>query len=182
MRRAASVLLLSLCVLQGCSLLRRAPEAPQRPPAGVPKPPRDLASIPDAIPRAEPRSRYGNPETYEVFGKKYRVMKSARGHVERGLASWYGPGFHAERTSSGEPYDMYSMTAAHKTLPLGSRVRVVNLSNGREVTVRINDRGPFSPQLIIDLSEAAAERLGMRHAGRAQVALHRSAAVRKPSR
>ncbi|MFZ9477607.1 MAG: septal ring lytic transglycosylase RlpA family protein [Steroidobacteraceae bacterium] len=169
MRRAASVLLLSLCVLQGCSLLRRAPEAPQRPPAGVPKPPRDLASIPDAIPRAEPRSRYGNPETYEVFGKKYRVMKSARGHVERGLASWYGPGFHAERTSSGEPYDMYSMTAAHKTLPIPSYVRVTHLGNGRSVVVRVNDRGPFVGNRIIDLSYTAAHKLGMVGTGTAPV-------------
>jgi rare lipoprotein A len=103
--------------------------------------------------------------------------------LQRGLATWYGgKRWHGRRTASGERFDRQALTAAHKTLPLGSCVRVVNLSNGREVTVRINDRGPFSPQLIIDLSEAAAERLGMRHAGRAQVALHRSAAVRKPSR
>jgi rare lipoprotein A len=135
----------------------------------VPKPPRDLASIPDAIPRAEPRSRYGNPETYEVFGKKYRVMKSARGHVERGLASWYGPGFHAERTSSGEPYDMYSMTAAHKTLPIPSYVRVTHLGNGRSVVVRVNDRGPFVGNRIIDLSYTAAHKLGMVGTGTAPV-------------
>jgi rare lipoprotein A len=169
MRRVAPILLLSLLVLQGCSLLRRTPEAPQRPPAGVPKPPRDIASIPDAIPRAEPRSRYGNPETYEVFGKKYRVMKSARGHVERGLASWYGPGFHAERTSSGEPYDMYSMTAAHKTLPIPSYVRVTHLGNGRSVVVRVNDRGPFVGNRIIDLSYTAAHKIGMVGTGTAPV-------------
>lgn len=169
MRRAIPVLLLSLLVLQGCSLLRRGPEATPKPPAGVPKPPRDLASIPDAVPRAEPRSRYGNPETYEVFGKKYRVMKSARGHVERGLASWYGPGFHAERTSSGEPYDMYSMTAAHKTLPIPSYVRVTHLGNGRSIVVRVNDRGPFVGNRIIDLSYTAAYKLGMIGTGTAPV-------------
>ena len=169
MRRAIPVLLLSLLVLQGCSLLRRGPEAPPKPPAGVPKPPRDLASIPDAVPQAEPRSRYGNPETYEVFGKKYRVMKSARGHVERGLASWYGPGFHAERTSSGEPYNMYSMTAAHKTLPIPSYVRVTHLGNGRSIVVRVNDRGPFVGNRIIDLSYTAAYKLGMIGTGTAPV-------------
>ena len=169
MRRAIPVLLLSLLVLQGCSLLRRGPEATPKPPAGVPKPPRDLASIPDAVPQAEPRSRYGNPETYEVFGKKYRVMKSARGHVERGLASWYGPGFHAERTSSGEPYDMYSMTAAHKTLPIPSYVRVTHLGNGRSIVVRVNDRGPFVGNRIIDLSYTAAYKLGMISTGTAPV-------------
>lgn len=169
MRRAIPVLLLSLLVLQGCSLLRRGPEATPKPPAGVPKPPRDLASIPDAVPRAEPRSRYGNPETYEVFGKKYRVMKSARGHIERGLASWYGPGFHAERTSSGEPYNMYSMTAAHKTLPIPSYVRVTHLGNGRSIVVRVNDRGPFVGNRIIDLSYTAAYKLGMIGTGTAPV-------------
>ena len=169
MRRAIPVLLLSLLVLQGCSLLRRGPEAPPKPPAGVPKPPRDLAAIPDAVPQAEPRSRYGNPETYEVFGKKYRVMKSARGHVERGLASWYGPGFHAERTSSGEPYDMYSMTAAHKTLPIPSYVRVTHLGNSRSIVVRVNDRGPFVGNRIIDLSYTAAYKLGMISTGTAPV-------------
>jgi rare lipoprotein A len=103
--------------------------------------------------------------------------------LQHGLASWYGgKRWQGRRTASGERFDGQALTAAHKTLPLGSRVRVVNLVNGRAVTVRINDRGPFTPQFIIDLSEAAAERLGMRHAGRAQVALHRSASVSKSSR
>jgi len=107
-------LLIAVClVLPGCALWRggNVPAPPPSsgktlPPVTLPTPPRDLDSIPDAVPRAEPRSRYGNPESYVVFGQTYRVQKSARGHVERGLASWYGPGFHAERTSSGEPYDM----------------------------------------------------------------------------
>ena len=103
--------------------------------------------------------------------------------LQRGLATWYGgKRWHGRRTASGERFDRQALTAAHKTLPMGSRVRVVNLSNGREVIVRINDRGPFTPKFIIDLSEAAAERLGMRHAGRAQVALHRSVVVQKPAR
>ena len=139
------------------------------PPVTLPKPPRDLDSIPDAVPRAEPRSRYGNPESYVVFGQTYRVKKSARGHVERGLASWYGPGFHSERTSSGEPYDMYAMTAAHKTLPIPVYVRVTHLENGRSVVVKVNDRGPFVGDRIIDLSYTAAHKLGMIRSGTAPV-------------
>lgn len=103
--------------------------------------------------------------------------------LQNGLASWYGgKRWQGRRTASGERFDRQALTAAHKTLPMGSRVRVVNLSNGREVTVRINDRGPFTPRVIIDLSEAAAERLGMRYSGRAQVTLQRSAAVPQPLR
>ena len=165
------VLLLTLCawLLQGCSLLRRAPE-PSAKPASLPKgAPRNLDAIPDAVPRKEPRSRYGNPETYEVFGRTYRVQRSAKGHVERGIASWYGPGFHAERTSSGEPYDMYAMTAAHKTLPIPVYARVTNLENGRSIVVRINDRGPFVGDRIIDLSYTAAHKLDMTRKGTALV-------------
>ena len=155
-------------VLPGCSLLQRTPDPPAADTA-VPAPPRDLDAIPDAVPRDEPRSRYGNPETYEVFGKRYKLMKSGKGHVERGLASWYGPGFHSERTSSGEPYDMYAMTAAHKTLPIPAYVRVTNLENGRSVVVRVNDRGPFVGERIIDLSYTAASKLDMLRAGTARV-------------
>lgn len=157
-----------LAVLPGCGLLQRTP-APPSADTAVPAPPRDLDAIPDAVPRDEPRSRYGNPETYEVFGKRYKVMKSGKGHVERGLASWYGPGFHSERTSSGEPYDMYAMTAAHKTLPIPAYVRVTNLENGRSVVVRVNDRGPFVGERIIDLSYTAASKLDMLRAGTARV-------------
>ena len=156
-----------LAVLPGCGLLQRTP-APPSADTAVPAPPRDLDAIPDAVPRDEPRSRYGNPETYEVFGKRYKVMKSGKGHVERGLASWYGPGFHSERTSSGEPYDMYAMTAAHKTLPIPAYVRVTNLENGRSVVVRVNDRGPFVGERIIDLSYTAASKLDMLRAGTAR--------------
>ncbi|MCB1857334.1 MAG: septal ring lytic transglycosylase RlpA family protein [Gammaproteobacteria bacterium] len=126
-------------------------------------PPRQLDpdSISDAVPRAEPISRYGNPERYTVFGKDYRVMANSQGYSERGIASWYGTKFHGRRTSSGEPYDMYSMTAAHKTLPLPTYVRVRNLTNGRSAIVRVNDRGPFHGNRIIDLSYAAATKLGI---------------------
>lgn len=165
------VLLLTLCawLLQGCSLLRRAPEPSAKPASLTKGAPRNLDAIPDAVPRKEPRSRYGNPETYEVFGRTYRVQRSAKGHVERGIASWYGPGFHAERTSSGEPYDMYAMTAAHKTLPIPVYARVTNLENGRSIVVRINDRGPFVGDRIIDLSYTAAHKLDMTRKGTALV-------------
>jgi len=123
------------------------------------------ASIPnlpgDAIPRPEPRSRYGNGPVYEVFGKRYVVMDSGKGFKERGVASWYGKKFHNKMTSMQEPYDMYAMTAAHKTLPLPSYVRVRNLSNNKTVVVRVNDRGPFVDNRIIDLSYSAALRLDM---------------------
>ena len=119
----------------------------------------DVAGIPDAVPRVEPRSRYGNPDSYVVRGRRYHTLDSSRGYVERGIASWYGTKFHGHRTSSGEPYDMYRMTAAHKTLPLPTYARVTNLRNGRSVSVKINDRGPFHENRLIDLSWAAAARL-----------------------
>lgn len=115
----------------------------------------------DAIPRPEPLSRYGNGPVYEVLGKRYTVMPSAEGYVERGVASWYGTKFHGRLTSNREPYDMYAMTAAHKTLPLPTYVRVRNLKNGQSVVVRVNDRGPFVHNRIIDLSYAAALKLDM---------------------
>lgn len=116
---------------------------------------------PDAVPRQEPPSRYGNGPVYEVFGKRYTVMPSSDGYSERGVASWYGRKFHGRLTSSREPYDMYEMTAAHKTLPLPTYVRVRNLRNDRSIVVRVNDRGPFVHNRIIDLSYAAARKLGM---------------------
>lgn len=131
--------------------------------------PVDLASIPDAVPRHEPLSRYGNPPEYEVFGQRYRTMASSAGFEERGLASWYGTKFHGRRTSSGEPYDMFAMTAAHRHLPLPSFVEVTNLDNGKRVVVRVNDRGPFVGGRIIDLSYAAAHRIGMVEKGVAPV-------------
>jgi len=121
----------------------------------------ELLAVPDAVPRHEPRARLGNPAFYEVLGQRYTVMADSSGYLERGVASWYGRDFHGERTSTGEPYDMYSMTAAHRTLPLPAYARVTNLRNGRSIVVRINDRGPFKANRIIDLSYAAAMRLDM---------------------
>lgn len=123
----------------------------------------------DAIPKKEPRSKYGNMAKYEVFGKTYYTLDSSQGYVERGVASWYGNKFHGRRTSSGEPYDMYKMTAAHKTLPLPSYAEVKNLDNGRKVVVRINDRGPFHGDRLIDLSYSAATKLGITAKGTGRV-------------
>ena len=133
-------------------------------------PPRSgSASIPglpgDAIPRPEPRSRYGNGPVYEVFGQRYTVMDSSAGYKERGVASWYGNKFHGKRTSNQEVYDMHAMTAAHKSLPLPSYVQVRNLRNNKSVVVRVNDRGPFVDNRIIDLSYSAARKLDMIKAG-----------------
>jgi len=138
------------------------------PPESVTAPPLP-DSVPDAMPRIEPRARSGNPPFYDVFGKRYYVLSSSVGYWERGVASWYGPGFHKVRTSTGEPYDMYAMTAAHKTLPLPAYVRVTNLLNGRSVVVRVNDRGPFVGNRIIDLSYSAAAKLDMLRNGTAMV-------------
>ena len=135
--------------------------APTPPPAPMPPPPANVASIPDAVPRAEPRSAHGNPPWYQALGQRYFVLPSAEGYSERGVASWYGPTFHGGSTASGEPYDMYAMTGAHKTLPLPTYVRVTNLRNARSVVVRINDRGPFVANRLIDLSYTAAAKLDM---------------------
>jgi rare lipoprotein A len=176
--RAPLALLALTVLLTACSVAGRR-ESPQVPPKSlppapspsedVPPPPRDLASIPDAVPKVEPRSKRGNPKFYEVLGKRYFVMPSAAGYVERGIASWYGPTFHGELTSMGEKYDMYAMSAAHKTLPLPVYVRVTNLRNGRSVVVRVNDRGPFVANRIIDLSHSAAAKLDMLHEGTTMV-------------
>jgi rare lipoprotein A len=145
-------------------------ESPRPPATSTPNealPPPE--SVPDAVPRIEPRSHNGNPPFYDVLGKRYFVLSSSVGYLERGVASWYGPGFHKVRTSIGEPYDMYGMTAAHKTLPLPAYVRVTNLQNGRSVVVRVNDRGPFVGNRIIDLSYTAASKLDMLRNGTAMV-------------
>jgi len=142
----------------------------------------DARTIPDAIPRVEPRSAYGNPRSYVVRGKRYFVMHNSSGYRERGIASWYGTKFHGRLTSSNEPYDMYTMSAAHKTLPLPTYVEVTNLDNGRKVIVRVNDRGPFKANRLIDLSYAAAIKLGMTRTGTALVEIRalRPGAPRKP--
>ncbi|MCR9276368.1 MAG: septal ring lytic transglycosylase RlpA family protein [Pseudomonadaceae bacterium] len=131
--------------------------------------PANLASLPDPIPRAELPSRYGNPASYIVHGKKYTTWDSAEGYREEGLASWYGTKFHGRRTSSGEPFNMYALTAAHRHLPVPTYVRVTNLDNQRSTIVRVNDRGPFHPHRIIDLSYAAAVKLGFEDHGTARV-------------
>lgn len=127
--------------------------------------PRDIMSIPDAVPKVEPRSRYGNPRNYVVLGRRYHVLPTSDGYVERGVASWYGEKFHGRRTSSGDAYDMYGMTAAHKTLPLPTYARVTNLRNGRSIVVKINDRGPFVHNRLIDLTYTGAAKLGLLGAG-----------------
>ena len=127
--------------------------------------PVDIMAIPDAVPKYEKRTRAGNPVKYEVLGKKYRVLADSKGYQEKGMASWYGVKFHGRKTSNGETYDMYAMSAAHKTLPIPSYVRVTNLKNQRSVVVRINDRGPFHGNRIIDLSYAAAVKLGIQKMG-----------------
>jgi rare lipoprotein A len=129
----------------------------------------DGADIPDAVPRVEPLSRSGNPASYKVRGKRYFTKTTSTGHVERGLASWYGKQFHGRKTSSGERYDMYAMTAAHKTLPLPTYVQVTNVENGRTAVVKVNDRGPFHGPRVIDLSYSAAKKLGVVQKGTAMV-------------
>ncbi len=129
----------------------------------------DAQDIPNAVPKIEPKSRYGNPSSYVVLGKRYYVLKSAHCYRAKGIASWYGTAFHQRLTSSGEPYNMYKMTAANKVLPLPTYVRVTNLKNGRKIIVKVNDRGPFHANRIIDLSFAAAKKIGMMGTGTALV-------------
>ena len=166
--------LLLAFLLAGCAA---APEVTQAPVAkgGYYKddgpeanPPPNLAEVPDAQPKAEPLHRWAN-RPYKVFGKDYVPLAQHRPFQQRGFASWYGKRFHGKPTASGEPYDMYAMTAAHPTLPIPSYVRVTHLRNKRSVVVRVNDRGPFHPGRIIDLSYAAAFKLGFIQAGSAQV-------------
>ena len=151
--RAALVLLAAATVLSACG---GSPTVDGGPSGSV-----DVASIPDAQPKVEPRSRYGNPSSYTVYGTRYHTLKTSDGYSERGIASWYGTKFHGRRTSSGDSYDMYAMSAAHKTLPLPTYVRVTNLENRRSVVLRVNDRGPFQANRIIDLSYTAASKLGI---------------------
>jgi rare lipoprotein A len=162
-----ALLALGLASLSGCATL--LPGLFGEPKSRGHARPADVDHIPDAVPKDEPLSRYGNPNTYVVFGKRYNTMKSAKGFQERGVASWYGPDFHGKRTSSGEEYDMYTMTAAHKTLPIPTYLEVVNLRNGRRAVVRVNDRGPFHDDRILDLSYVAARKLGVDQAGTSEV-------------
>lgn len=158
--------------------------------SGPSGPPPDISKIPEPVPKAESRSVYGNKSPYEVLGKTYSVLPSASGYVERGIASWYGNKFHGYTTSNFEKYDMYAFSAAHKTLPLPSYARVTNLDNGASVIVRVNDRGPFAENRVIDLSDVAAIKLGIWQKGTGLVEVRaidpdhpdRDAVVRAPTR
>lgn len=145
---------LSLCLLlTSCAFMRHKD--------GPPNYNVDVSKIPNAVPKVEPRARYGNQKSYTVFGKRYYTLQSSHGYTAVGTASWYGTQFHTLRTSSGERYNMLAMTAAHKTLPLPTYVEVTNLRNHRKIIVKVNDRGPFSSNRLIDLSYVAAKKLGM---------------------
>ena len=167
-------LVIGAVALQGCSFVtsgqpgQAGPSGPAEAAGASSLPPSgsdaaDLLRTPDAVPRQEFKSSGGNRPSYVVNGRRYAVLESSEGYVERGVASWYGPDFHGRRTSSGERYDMYGMSAAHRSLPLPTYVRVTSLENGRSVVVRVNDRGPFvdTQQRIIDLSYTAALKLGL---------------------
>ena len=129
----------------------------------------DTSVIPNATPKSEPITNAGNKSPYQVFGKTYRVLPSSKGYKATGIASWYGTKFHGRLTSNGEVYNMYGMTAAHKSLPIPSYARVTNIENGKSVVVRINDRGPFHGARLIDLSYVAAMKLGYADKGTAKV-------------
>jgi rare lipoprotein A len=147
----------------------------------APKKAPNVSATPDAVPKQLPRSKYGNPESYVVFGKRYYTLKSSQGFRQKGIASWYGTKFHGKRTSSGEPYDMYAMTAAHKTLPLPTFVEVTNLDNGQKVIVKVNDRGPFHNGRVIDLSYSAATKLGIIANGTGNVEVKAISTSSKPA-
>ena len=169
-------LLVALLLVAGCSGIPLIGESPSSGSSGGyyggDRPPPewtvDPDSIPDAVPRHEPLSATGN-QPYTVFDQQYRPLASAKGYVQSGTASWYGKKFHGRRTSSGEPYDMFAMTAAHPVLPLPSYVRVTNLDNGRSVVVKVNDRGPFLHDRLIDLSYLAAHKLDIARHGTGRV-------------
>lgn len=129
----------------------------------------DVSQIENAIPRIDPITIAGNKNPYTVNGVTYQLLPAAKGYREEGMASWYGNKFHGRKTSNGETYDMYGMTAAHKTLPIPAYVRVTNLANGRQIIVRVNDRGPFHGGRIIDLSYAGAKKLDYANSGTARV-------------
>lgn len=131
--------------------------------------PPDVANVPDAVPKVEPLAASGNRSTYRVWGKTYHVLPSAKGYEAEGTASWYGKKFQGYDTASGESYDMYKMSAAHRSLPLPTYARVTNTANGRSVIVKVNDRGPFHGNRLIDLSYAAAARLGILRTGTGHV-------------
>src|SRR6476661_281594 len=184
MPRPLTLFVLAVLVA-GCSSSppRETPRSPGSAPLAVPppasgkyylddgpglNPPADLDAVPDAVPRIEPLHRAAN-RPYAVLGREYVPATSLKPYQERGIASWYGRKFHGQKTSIGEPYDMYAMTAAHPTLPLPSYARVTNVASGKSVVVRVNDRGPFLHGRIIDLSFVAAHRLGIAQNGSGEV-------------
>ena len=173
------VAMLSACaaLLAACSSAPKKESPPSAPPSSTKyytddgpgdSPPVNLDTIPDATPRLEPLNRFAN-RPYTVLGKDYVPATALRAYKERGIASWYGRKFHGQKTSNGETYDMYAMTAAHPTLPLPTYARVTNVATGRSVVVRVNDRGPFLHNRIIDLSYAAANRIGVAARGSGEV-------------
>ena len=164
-RRGAAIA--SLVWLAACSTTSPTASAPSD--SAPSHPPSNLALLPDPVPRTEPPSKYGNKSPYEVLGKTYYVMPSPGNYREYGTASWYGTKFHGQSTSSGEPYDMYQLTAAHRSLPIPSYVRITNLDNKKTAIVRVNDRGPFHSERLIDVSYAAAVKLGFADRGTARV-------------
>ncbi len=160
---AVLVLFATTLTLSGCGKPRRVSR--DGPPKHVPA---NLLKTPDAVPKIEPLSRYGNrfgkngkSNSYVVMNRRYHVMSTSRGYRARGKASWYGTSFHGRKTSTGERYNMFAMTAAHPTLPLPTYARVTNLENGKSVVVKFNDRGPFHRDRLIDLSYVAAAKLGI---------------------
>jgi rare lipoprotein A len=175
--RAAWLVVVAV-VLGACGTAPKTPAESLRKPSyysddGPPdRIPDNLADIPDAVPRDEPFHRFAN-RPYTVFGRTYVPVVNREPAKERGIASWYGKKFHGQKTSSGEPYDMFAMTAAHPTLPIPSYARVTNLKTGKWVVVRINDRGPFHSDRIIDLSYAAAVRIGIAGPGSGMVEVER---------
>ncbi len=182
MRNALIPVLVSGILLVGCAIqvedknarVSKRPSLPEidmEPVDGAPPRPIDPATIVDAVPRWEPVTAAGNTTPYTVDGKTYYVMRDRTNFQQRGMASWYGTKFHGRKTANGEVYDMYKMTAAHRNLPIPSYVRVTNLENAKSAVVRVNDRGPFRSHRIIDLSYAAAVKLGFADEGIALVKL-----------
>lgn len=156
-----SIVFLVLMLLAGCATVVTRD--------GPPKRSVDVTRIPDAKPTALQKSRYGNPKFYVVKGKRYHVLQNAQGYTKRGIASWYGTKFQGKLTSTREPYDLFSMTAASPELPIPCYARVTNLENNKSIIVKVNDRGPFAPNRILDLSYVAAKKLGYASKGTAMV-------------
>lgn len=169
MRILFSTLVCAL-LLVGCSTPEKVsdPRYTMKQDAAPVNPP-DVSNVPDAVPMDVAYSRGGNKPVYQVWGKTYRVLDTHIGYSEEGIASWYGLKFHGHKTSNGEIYDIYKMSAAHKSLPIPSYARVTNLDNGKSVIVRVNDRGPFHEDRLIDLSYAAASRLEITQKGTGRV-------------